>query len=279
MKYTQQNSSSVSIAVSDSITTADFIITTKNTHLYLLMKEIAVLMFIVLFITVMGLIVLPNKAAASTDTTLYIPVSGLGYYVDSQGRPITSATTLQYSCVNNVCTQSGNTPSGSVLIGGTSTINALVSNAPDTKSFTGPASAVNGSNVPNYNLLPYPSYATPVRSTQNVPTSIPNLPVPFYSTPLQTASTYGVGSNEYVYLPYPTYGPTPLYDKIAIRTNANNATSAFVRPNNNLMFQNTSNDNSFYVNDGNNRNGQNTGNNSNYGNNNGGRFIMTNSSF
>lgn len=225
--------------------TATFAVpTVKNTAYYMVLRAMTVIVFALLIILAIGLIVLPNKASANTtNSTIYIPVAGLGYYVDANGNPITSGG-VTYTCSNNgTCTSRSNTTSG--LLNGGSTNST-------------------GTTTPGETSYPYPKYTTPVKVYENTYTNSYTSPYPYagYLTPVTVYPDPNIGADGNIYLSYPTYGKTPVYGKILTNAYGVGATtgvnSQTTTPNRNTGFQMSGNST---------------------GSRNSGGFIMTNSSF
>lgn len=151
-------------------------------------------LYVLLIAFSVGIAVPLSTFAATNDTTVYVPVAGLGYYVDATGKPIVSGTNQSYSCSQSVCTP----------------ITSATNNAQplQTNGQTGFQSYA-------YTPFPYPSYTTPVAQPSVSFGSLPSFPFPSYATPLPQIQSQNIGPDGSVYLPYPTYGSTPVYGKIA----------------------------------------------------------------
>ncbi len=176
-------------------------LSTKQAIHYMVLRALVGTLLIILFVMAVSLVFLPQKASA--DTTYTIPVAGLGYYVDANGRPITTGQT-QYTCTNGTCTpvQSNTTNTGFTLTGSGNNNGANTGNTINTSN-TGSGS--------------YPRYTTPVQSTLSNYTQLPQFPFPRYTTPAADYSLSGVSSDGNLYLAYPTYGSTPVYGKISTK--------------------------------------------------------------
>ena len=135
----------------------------------------------------------PHIAQANTNSTVYIPASGLGYYVDSQGNPITSQSALQYTCQNSVCTQ--------------------VSTGQSPIATTGNALPSTG-----YSSGSYFRYTTPPAAPFTSFGALPVFPSFSYVTPQSVVASDAVTLDSYVSLPYFTYGSTPAYSRIPVQS-------------------------------------------------------------
>jgi hypothetical protein len=182
------------------VKTSAFLSTKQAIH-YMVLRALVGTLLIILFVMAISLVFLPQKASA--DVTYTIPVAGLGYYVDANGRPITTGQT-QYTCTNGTCTpvQANTTNAGFTL-----------TSSPNNNG----ANTGNTTNASNTSSGAYPHYTTPVQSTLSNYTQLPQFPFPRYTTPAADYSMNGVSSDGNLYLAYPTYGSTPIYGKISTK--------------------------------------------------------------
>lgn len=186
----------------------------KNTAYYIALRIMTTVLFAILLVMAICLMILPNKASADTNTQTYtIPVPGLYYQVGPDGRPIGVST--QYSCVAGVCNpvQTSNTQNNTTQNTGF-TLTSSNGNPIGNTNTQGNNPAQQGTNnsLAAYSSGPYPRYLTPVVNYSSGNLAV--YPYPSYQAPVAVISNPNIGSDGNTYLPYPTYGKTPVYGRI-----------------------------------------------------------------